>query len=173
MGSSHVKRTVRRTWDLVADMERLRKHLGVKKWHVFGGSWGSTLSLAYAECHPTRVGSLVLRGIFMLRKHELEWYYQEGASYIFPDKWEQYLEPIPMDERGNLMAAYRKRLTSDDKQTQLEAAKAWTTWEMSTSSLLPASVSGKMGFPPQARSARHTYAPPNAAHAPPTRRRRR
>ncbi|KAG8958415.1 hypothetical protein FRC03_009167 [Tulasnella sp. 419] len=120
------------TWDLVADIERLREHLGVDKWVVFGGSWGSTLSLAYAQTHPERVKALILRGIFTLRKSELEFFYQNGASHIFPESWDDYLAPIPEDERHDLMTAYHKRLTSDDEAVRLEAAKAWSTWEMST-----------------------------------------
>ena len=106
------------TWHLVADIERLREMIGVDKWLVFGGSWGSTLALAYAETHPERVTELVLRGIFTLRRAELLWYYQEGASWLFPDKWEGFLAPIPEDERGDLMAAYRKRLTDPDPAVQ-------------------------------------------------------
>ncbi len=124
------------TWDLVADMERLREHLGIERWQVFGGSWGSTLSLAYAAKYPQRVTELVLRGIFLLRERELNWFYQEGASRMYPDAWEHYLAPIPMDERGNLMAAYHKRLTSTDRQVRMEAARAWSIWEGSTSTLL-------------------------------------
>jgi proline iminopeptidase len=124
------------TWHLVADMEALREHLGIAKWQVFGGSWGSTLSLAYAERHPDRVTELVLRGIFMLRKHELDWFYQAGASAIFPDTWEAYLAAIPPEEHGDLMAAYHRRLTSDDAKTRLAAARAWSVWEASTSFLL-------------------------------------
>jgi proline iminopeptidase len=124
------------TWHLVADMERLRKMIGVDKWMVFGGSWGSTLALAYAETHPECVTELVVRGIFTLRRSELLWYYQEGASWIFPDKWERYLAPIPEEERGDLMAAYRKRLTHPDPAIQREAAKAWSLWEGETITLL-------------------------------------
>jgi len=123
------------TWDLVADIERLREHLGVERWVVFGGSWGSTLSLAYAETHPRRCKALVLRGIFLLRRSELEWFYQEGASQIFPDAWEHYLAPIPPRERGDLMRAYYKRLTSRDRAVRLRAARAWSVWEGSTSKL--------------------------------------
>jgi len=125
------------TWHLVADIERLREMIGVDKWMVFGGSWGSTLALAYAETHPERVSELVLRGIFTLRRSELLWYYQEGASWMFPDKWERFLAPIPAEERGDLMAAYRKRLTHPDPTVQLEAAKAWSLWEGETITLLP------------------------------------
>ena len=123
------------TWDLVGDIEKLREHLGIDHWVVFGGSWGSTLSLAYAQTHPDRVKALALRGIFMLRRSELEWFYQEGASHIFPDVWEQYLAPIPKRERKDLMKAYYKRLTSDDNKVRKEAAKAWSVWEGSTSKL--------------------------------------
>lgn len=124
------------TWDLVADTERLRVHLGIEKWWIFGGSWGSTLSLAYAETHPDRCLGLILRGIFLLRRKELLWFYQEGASAIFPDAWEAYLEPIPTVERGDLMSAYYRRLTSSDPRVRAEAAKAWATWEASTSKLM-------------------------------------
>jgi len=124
------------TWDLVADIERLREHLGIERWQVFGGSWGSTLALAYAEAHPRRVSELVLRGIFMLRRWELEWFYQEGANRLFPDAWEQYLEAIPEVERGDLISAYHRRLTSPDEATRLSAARAWSVWEASTSLLL-------------------------------------
>lgn len=125
------------TWDLVADMERLREHLGIERWVVFGGSWGSTLALAYAETRPERVRALVLRGIFMLRPQEIRWFYQEGASFIFPDAWEGYLAPIPPDERGDLVAAYHRRLTGDDPAARAAAAKAWSVWEASTSRLHP------------------------------------
>lgn len=125
------------TWDLVADIEKLRAMVGVDKWLVFGGSWGSTLALAYAQTHPDKVSEIVLRGIFTLRRAELLWYYQHGASNIFPDKWENFLAPIPEAERGDLMAAYRRRLVSDDEAVQLEAAKAWATWEGETLTLLP------------------------------------
>lgn len=125
------------TWDLVADIERLRELAGVERWLVFGGSWGSTLALAYAETHPERVTAMVLRGIFLLRRAELRWYYQEGASWLYPDLWEAFLAPIPEAERDDLMAAYRRRLTGDDPRVQVEAAKAWSTWEGSTITLLP------------------------------------
>ena len=125
------------TWDLVADMEKLREHLGIERWQIFGGSWGSTLSLAYAQRHPERVSELVLRGIFLLRRQEIEWFYQRGASAIFPDAWEGYLGPIPVEERGDLLGAYHRRLTSDDPQVRQEAARAWSVWEGSTSRLIP------------------------------------
>jgi proline iminopeptidase len=125
------------TWDLVADMERLREHLGIQAWQLCGGSWGSTLSLAYAETHPGRVTELVLRGIFLLRKAELGWFYQEGCSWIFPDAFENYLAPIPASERANMIEAYYKRLTSDNRETRLAAARAWSVWEGTTLSLFP------------------------------------
>ena len=125
------------TWDLVRDMEQLRKHLGIERWVVFGGSWGSTLALAYAETHPNAVKALVLRGIFLLRPKELHWFYQEGASFLFPDAWEKYLEPIPQEERGDLMQAYYRRLTGPDRAEQVRAARAWSVWEGSTSKLYP------------------------------------
>jgi len=125
------------TWDLVRDIEQLRETLEVDRWAVFGGSWGSTLSLTYAETHPDRCLALMLRGIFMLRRQELEWFYQAGASRIFPDAWEDYLAPIPEADRGDLMAAYHARLTSDDPTVRLEAARAWAIWEGATSKLIP------------------------------------
>ena len=123
------------TWDLVADIEKLREHLGISRWVVFGGSWGSTLSLAYAETHPERVKALVLRGIFLLRRSELLWFYQEGASQLFPDAWEDYLAPIPPRERKDMMKAYYARLTSTNKSQRMRAARAWSIWEGSTSKL--------------------------------------
>jgi proline iminopeptidase len=123
------------TWHLVGDLERLRDHLGIERWQVFGGSWGSTLSLAYAEKHRDRVTELVLRGIFLLRAEEIHWYYQEGASRIFPDAWEHFVEPIPVEERGSLLHAYHRRLTSGDDEVRIAAAKAWSIWEGSTSTL--------------------------------------
>ena len=125
------------TWHLVDDMERIRTELGIERWVVFGGSWGSTLALTYAQKHPDRVKALVLRGIFMLREKEIRWFYQEGASYIFPDAWEAYLAPIPAEERDDLLAAYHRRLTSDDAEVRRRAAKAWSVWEGSTSKLHP------------------------------------
>ncbi len=125
------------TWHLVADMERLRTMLGIEKWVIFGGSWGSTLALSYAQTHPTRVSALVLRGIFMLRRMELEWFYQSGASFLFPDHWEKFLAVIPLSERGDMMSAYQRRLTHADESVKLEAAKAWSIWEGSTSTLVP------------------------------------
>jgi proline iminopeptidase len=125
------------TWDLVRDIERLREALGIERWQVFGGSWGSMLALTYAQTHPEAVTELVLRGIFLLRKREIDWFYQEGASRIFPEAWEQYLAPIPEDERDDLLAAYHKRLTHEDPEVRLEAARAWSIWEGSTSTLRP------------------------------------
>lgn len=123
------------TWDLIADMEAIREERGIEKWQVFGGSWGSTLALLYAQKHPLRCLELVLRGIFMMRPEELQWFYQEGSSAIYPDAWQPYLDHIPEDERHDLMAAYHRRLTSDDEPTRLEAARIWSTWEASTSHL--------------------------------------
>jgi proline iminopeptidase len=125
------------TWHLVADIERLREMMGVDTWLVFGGSWGSTLALAYAETHPERVSELVLRGIYTLTKAELDWYYQFGVSEMFPDKWERFLAPIPESERHEMMAAYRRRLTGSDREKQVEAARAWSIWEGETITLLP------------------------------------
>lgn len=126
------------TWHLVDDIERLRAEvLEAEKMLIFGGSWGSTLALAYAQTHPGHVSELVLRGIFGLRRAEVRWFYQEGASWLFPDLWEQYLAPIPPDERGDMIAAYHKRLTGDDRTAQLEAAHAWSRWESRTITLLP------------------------------------
>ena len=124
------------TWDLVHDIEMIREYLKIDSWVVFGGSWGSTLSLSYAIKNPKRCKGLILRGIFMLRKMEIDWFYQEGCSYIFPDEWENYLKIIPENERSNLVNAYYKRLTSINKKTRIEAAKAWSTWEARTSKLI-------------------------------------
>ncbi len=123
------------TWHLVADLERLRKHLGIERWLVFGGSWGSTLALAYAEAHPDRVTEIVLRGIFLLRYAEIRWLYQHGASEIFPDCWEAYRDAIPADERDDFLRAYHQRLTGMDQRAALAAARAWSVWEASTSFL--------------------------------------
>lgn len=133
------------TWDLVADMEQLRTMIGVERWLVFGGSWGSTLALAYAQTHPERVSELILRGIFTLRTSELDWYYQFGASEVFPDKWAAFEAPIPVAERDDMRGAYRKRLTGDDPAAQIEAAKAWALWEGETITLLPDSATSS-GF---------------------------
>ncbi|MFO7325189.1 MAG: prolyl aminopeptidase [Pseudomonadota bacterium] len=125
------------TWHLVADIEKLRELLGIECWQVFGGSWGSTLALAYAQKHPERVTELVLRGIFLLRRSELEWFYQseQGAASLFPDLWEHYVAPIPQEERHDMMAAYYRRLTSSDARERNAAARAWSVWEGATSHL--------------------------------------
>ncbi len=123
------------TWYLVEDIETIRKAMGVESWLVFGGSWGSTLALAYAQKHTERVSGLILRGIFTLRRRELAWFYQEGASRLFPDLWEKYLAPIPVNERHDLISAYYRRLTSDDAEQQVPAARAWAVWEGSLSKL--------------------------------------
>lgn len=125
------------TWDLVADIEKIRKHLDIKKWHVFGGSWGSTLALSYAIKFPENVSALILRGIFLCRPSEIDWFYQQGASQLFPDLWQDYYDHIPAVERGNMVKAYYSRLTSDDEKTRLAAAKVWSKWEGGTSYLLP------------------------------------
>ena len=125
------------TWHLVEDIEKLREHLGVESWVVFGGSWGSTLALAYAQTHPARARALILRGIFLCRPEEIRWFYQEGASWIYPDVWEQYRDLIPPGERGDMLTAYHRRLTSEDEAVRVEAARAWSVWEGSTSKLYP------------------------------------
>lgn len=129
--------TYNTTWHLVADIELLRRNLGIEKWQVFGGSWGSALALAYAESHPESVTEIVLRGVFTLRRHELEWFYEGGASAIFPDLWEDYLAEIPVLERGRLIEAYHRRLFDPDPAVHRPAALAWTRWEASTLTLLP------------------------------------
>jgi proline iminopeptidase len=136
-GDPEVSLEANTTWNLVADMERLREHLGIERWLVFGGSWGSALSLAYAQAHPDRTSELVLRGIFMLRPFEIYWFYQEGASLLFPDLWEDFLAPIPEDERDDLVSAYAARLGSGDREVRIAAARAWSQWEGRTVSLLP------------------------------------
>ena len=133
----HASLEANTTWDLVDDIERLREMIGVDRWMAFGGSWGSTLALAYAQTHPDRVTELVLRGIFTFRQSELDWLYRQGASEIFPDKWEEFLAPIPEAERGDLVAAYQRRLTGTDAAERLAAAKAWSKWEAETVTLLP------------------------------------
>ncbi len=133
------------TWDLVRDIEQLREHLKVTQWVVFGGSWGSTLALAYSQTHPDSCKGLILRGIFMLRPSEIRWFYQEGANHIYPDAWQEYLKPIPPEEQDDLVSAYYRRLTSKDRQVRLEAARAWSVWEASTSKLVP-SVASKQYF---------------------------
>jgi proline iminopeptidase len=133
----HAELAENTTWDVVADMERLRQHLGIDRWQVAGGSWGSTLALAYAETHPERVTGLVVRGIFTVRRSEIEWFYQRGADALFPDVWETYVAPIPEAERHDLIAAYHRRLTGADPAAQLACARAWSQWEGATLSLLP------------------------------------
>ncbi|MCX5513341.1 prolyl aminopeptidase [Kaistia algarum] len=135
--SPHAELRENTTWDLVADMERIREHLGIDRWQIFGGSWGSCLGLAYAETHPERVSEMLLRGIFTLRQSELLWFYQEGASWILPEAFEAYQSEIPEAERGDMIGAYYKRLTGDDEATRLSAARAWSMWEGGALSLLP------------------------------------
>jgi proline iminopeptidase len=125
------------TQSLVADIERVREHLGIDRWLVFGGSWGSTLGLVYAETHPDVVTGLVLRGVFLCRPRDIQWFYQDGASYLFPDYWRDYVAPIPESERGALVSAYYQRLTGADEFTRMAAAKAWSLWEGRTATLLP------------------------------------
>jgi proline iminopeptidase len=129
------------TWDLVQDIEQLRQKLQIDKWVVFGGSWGSTLALAYAQTHPERCKGLILRGIFLLRSSEIRWFYQAGANHLYPDAWQEYLKPIPLEERDDLLSAYHKRLTSENPEIRLEAARAWSVWEASTSKLIPSLAS--------------------------------
>jgi len=133
----HASLEANTTWHLVEDIEKLREMAGHDKWMAFGGSWGSTLALAYAQAHPERVTELVLRGIFLFGQKELDWLYRYGASEIYPDKWDEFLSPIPEAERGDLVAAYHRRLTGDDDAARLEAAKAWSKWEAETVTLLP------------------------------------
>jgi proline iminopeptidase len=124
------------TWDLVEDIEKIRTALGIDQWLLFGGSWGSTLALAYAQTHPERVSGLILRGIFLCRDQEIEWFYQQGASWVFADYWEDFITPIPQHERDNLLHAYYRRLTGEDEVSRMAAAKAWSVWEGRSSSLL-------------------------------------
>ena len=133
----HASLEANTTWHLVEDIERLRDMVGVERWMVFGGSWGSTLSLAYAQTHPERVTELVLRGIFLFDQYEIDWLYKDGANSVYPDKWDEFLAPIPEAERGDLVEAYLKRLTGSDADEQLIAAKAWSKWEGETVTLLP------------------------------------
>lgn len=133
----HASLEANTTWHLVADIERLRATIGVDRWLVFGGSWGSTLALAYAQSHPQRVSELVLRGVYTVSQAELDWYYQFGVSEMFPEKWARFQAPVPEAERGNMMAAYRKLLTGADRDKQIEAARAWSVWEAETITLLP------------------------------------
>jgi proline iminopeptidase len=124
------------TGHLVADIERLRRHLSIPRWVVFGGSWGSTLALAYSQAHPEAVTALVLRGIFLLRHKELHWFYQHGASELFPERWQQYIAPIDRSERGDYIAAYHRGLSCGDPERERELARCWSVWEGATSSLL-------------------------------------
>ncbi len=133
----HASLDANTTWHLVADIERLRVMMGVDQWLVFGGSWGSALALAYAQSHPAHVSELVLRGVFTLRRQEIDWYYQEGASRIYPDKWERFLAPIAEKDRGDLLHAYHQILTGEDRTAQVAAARAWSVWEGETIRLLP------------------------------------
>ncbi len=133
----HAELEANTTWHLVADIERLRELVGAEQWLVFGGSWGSTLALAYAETHPERVSALILRGIYLLTKAEMDWYYQFGVSEMHPEKWERFIAPIPEAERGDMVSAYHRILTGDDVPAKLEAAKAWSIWEGETITLLP------------------------------------
>jgi proline iminopeptidase len=137
LSTPHASLVDNTTWYLIEDIEKIRKYLGIDKWMVFGGSWGSTLALAYAEAHPSVVTHLVLRGIFLCRPEEIKWFYQEGASQIFPDLWEDYVAPIPLGERAEMVEAFYKRLTSSDEKTRLLAAKAWSGWEGGTIKLIP------------------------------------
>lgn len=125
------------TWRLVKDIERIRGFLGIERWLVFGGSWGSTLALAYAETHPERVSGLVLRGIFLCRPHEIQWFYQQGANRLYPDYWEEFVDPVPPAQRHDIVRAYHALLTGDDELQRLKAARAWSVWEARTATLLP------------------------------------
>ncbi len=133
----HASLAANTTWDLVADIDRLRRHLGIARWHVVGGSWGSTLALAYAQSEPGSVASLLLRGIFLLRARELAWFYQNGCNWLFPDAYAAFEAPIPPEERADMIGAYYRRLTHASPTVQLEAARAWSTYEGSTLSLVP------------------------------------
>jgi proline iminopeptidase len=132
----HASLEANSTWDLVADIELIREHLQIEKWVVFGGSWGSTLGLLYAESHPESVCGLILRGIFLAREKDIQWFYQQGASRLFPDYWENFLAPIPKDERNDMVSAYYRQLTGSDEMQKLRAAKAWSLWEGMTATLL-------------------------------------
>ena len=133
----HAELTDNTTWDLVADIERIRRDMQIEKWVVFGGSWGSTLGLAYAETHPERVLGLILRGIYLCRPQDIAWFYQSGASKIFPDYWQDFIAPIPEKERDDLLTAYHKRLTGQNEIARMQAAKAWSLWEGRTANLAP------------------------------------
>ncbi len=133
----HASLQANTTQALVADMEAIREHLGIERWLLFGGSWGSTLSLVYAETHPQRVLGMVLRGIFLCRPHEIQWFYQEGAGRLFPEQWQEYLAPVAEAERGDMLGAYQRLLNGDDELQRMAAAKAWSLWEGRTSTLRP------------------------------------
>jgi len=144
----HAELAGNNTQALVMDMEAIRDLLGIDRWIVFGGSWGSTLGLVYAETHPLRVLGLILRGVFLCRPRDIHWFYQEGASSLLPDYWQDYLQPIPVAEHDRLVEAYYRRLTGDDELARMAAAKAWATWEGRASTLLPrASVVGHFSNP--------------------------
>lgn len=133
----HAQLTDNTTTELVSDIEKIRTWLGIKQWLVFGGSWGSTLALVYAEAHPEETLALIVRGIFLCRPAEIQWFYQEGASWVFPDYWEAFVEPIPPAERHDLVGAYHRRLTGADIDEQKRCAKAWSLWEGRTATLTP------------------------------------
>ena len=133
----HAELTGNTTQDLVADMERIREHLGIERWMLFGGSWGSTLALVYAQTHPDRVTGMILRGIFLCTPREITWFYQDGASRFFPDYWQEFLHPIPANEQHDMLHAYHQRLMGTDELARMSAAKAWSTWEGRTATLLP------------------------------------
>jgi proline iminopeptidase len=133
----HAELAANTTADLIADIEKIREHLGIERWLVFGGSWGSTLALVYAQAYPQRVSAMVLRGIFLCRPQEISWFYQHGASRLFPDYWEDFVSPVDPDDRDDMLAAYHRLLTGDDELRRLAAAKAWSIWEGRTATLLP------------------------------------
>jgi proline iminopeptidase len=135
--SPHAELKNNTTWDLVADMEVIRQHLNIEKWSIFGGSWGSTLALTYAETHVERVRGLILRGIFLARKQDVDWFYQQGASRVFPEYWQDFIQPVAEADRHNMVQAYYRLLTSDDEGVRVNAAKAWSIWEGRTASLVP------------------------------------
>ncbi len=133
----HASLVANTTWDLIDDMEALRTALGITQWQLVGGSWGSTLSLAYAQSHPSRVSALILRGVFLVRQAELDWFYRDGANWLYPDAYDAFVGLIPTSERGDLIGAYHRRLTHPDAKIQLAAARAWSVWEGSTLALIP------------------------------------
>ncbi len=137
LSTPHAELEGNTTQALIADIEAIREDCGIQQWLVFGGSWGSTLALLYAQVHPQQVSGLIVRGIFLCRPEDIHWFYQHGASRLFPEYWEQYLVPVPESERHDMVSAYYRLLTSDDEPTRLEAAKAWSLWEGHTISLLP------------------------------------